>query len=99
MSTQPRIPGQIPQALEELRALLGQLRDSKGKPQKGVTSAVKEYWSRLVATVFADQNGAIEPLLQDLASLPPAVVAAGIAFAWENMDEARRGTYRRWLDS
>lgn len=99
MSTQPPTPDPKPKALEELRTVLGQLRDNKGKPQKGITSAVKEHWSRLVATVFTDRDCPADTLFQELSSLPPGVVAGGIASAWENIDEARRDSYLGWLES
>jgi hypothetical protein len=99
MNTQPATPDPTPKALEELRTVLGQLRDNKGKPQKGITSTVKEHWSRLVETVFTNRDCPVDTLFKELFSLPPGVVAGGIANAWENMDEARRASYLDWLKS
>lgn len=99
MSTQPPTPYSTPKALEELHTVLGQLRDNKGKPQKGITSTVKEQWSRLLATVFIDRDCPVDTLFQELSSFPPGVVAGGFASAWENMEEARRASYLMWLES
>jgi hypothetical protein len=99
MSTQPPTPDPTPKALEELHTVLGQLRDNKGKPHKGITSTVKEHWTRLVAAVFTAGYCPVDTLFQELSSLPPGVVAGGIASAWGNMDEARRASYLGWLKS
>src|ERR1700683_1156581 len=99
MSTQPPTPDPTPKALEELRTVLGNIRDNRGKPQKGITSTVKEHWSRLVATVFADRDCPLDTLFQELSFLSPGVVAVGIASAWNNMEETRRASYLAWLGS
>lgn len=93
------MPDSVVQTMEELRTVLGQRRDNKGKTPKGITTAIKDHWSHLVATVFAERNCPVESLFQELSHLPPVVVAVGIASAWENMDEARRASYLRWLGS
>lgn len=99
MSTQSPTLNPAPKALEELRRVLGQIRDNRGKLQKGITSSVREQWSHLVATVVMDSDYRGDTLFQELSSFPPGVVASGIAAAWGKMDEARRAAYLGWLKS
>jgi hypothetical protein len=87
------------EALRQIQERITLLKQDGGKGSKTLTDPMRQQWSESVATVLADPDCSLEPLLQDLTVLPGNVMACGAVSAWPSMSDDRKITYLRWVEA